>query len=725
MDEYSRQFKNDFIKQIGLGIHISKTYPKGHPSLQPVVQRLRILLKEMPIEQESLSCVIIEDVIMIGEDRFDSKNLPLIKSLVKRFDQLGVKSITINVDTSEDDIKEFFTAMAATPADISDYGDIVALMHARGVVGIQVNKFRVGVVATDQEAQVLNWEQFLESFTLGQPAMSEEDRVKELSSFLAGLGLAGSEAAEVQTSKIAAGLEKLALVIADQYGEDRWDEYSMVFSRMLSALSPNIKKNIVRFKTENRKLAMLFKNLMPTMDDEDIIDIITQKAKEKSPGTEQEIIDILKNVTGSRLPGILSTLRVNVPQLDFETIVSRLMTEMKSVKGEKAADKFLAKNLETEMRSIFPRLRDSSEGVRIKAIGELMKYVDRVFEKENHDLVRLLVDRFDTMADAETNITTFGHIIEALKALYFKSQELKLDDLVRFISKKFSKHLLRKDIALVEKKKAVIRTIADIKDESYVPELVSLLWDPGTFAEAREALIALSEYSVPLLISTLKETEDRGVRMKIIDVLKRTGEKTIPEIVKMLSDPEWYIRRNGVYILGEIIAVSTVDDIGSLLDDEVEQVQTEVVDSMVKIGGDKARDYIKKALKSTYRSVVLEAMVNLETADVKDMLPEVAAWLSSRKGIPSSKEEVFRRRVIDVLTRFGGDEIVDNLVSLLSEKALFKGDLLLPTKESALNALAKIGTEKAMAALKEAAQHKDNFVAATAEEILRRYEGTT
>ena len=298
MADYSTPYLNDLIKQIGLGMNISKTYPRGHPSLIPVVQRLRILLKEIPIEEESISLVVVEDIIMIGQQRFDSKRLPIIKNLVQRFNQLGVKSVTFSVDLAEDDLREYFSAMAATPADIADYGDIVALMRVKGVKSIIVNKFRVGVISSDKEGKSMDWEQFLESLSGAQATMTDEERVKELSSFLTSIGIAGTEAPTVQTGKIVGGLEKLALMVADQYGEDRWAEYSMVFSRMLSALSPTIKKNVVKYRTENKKLGVLFKSLIPTMSDEDIIDIVSTKAKDKSPEAEQEIIDILKGVTG-------------------------------------------------------------------------------------------------------------------------------------------------------------------------------------------------------------------------------------------------------------------------------------------------------------------------------------------------------------------------------------------------------------------------------------------
>lgn len=721
MSEKTIQFHGDLIKQIGLGINIARTYPKGHPSLLPVVQRLRILLREIPIEEESVSLVVIEDVIMIEDVRFDSKKLPIVSSLVHRFNQLDVKSITFSTDTTEGDIKEFFDAMAASRADITDYGDIVALIKAKGILGIKVNKFRVGVISTDQEQQTMNWEQFLESLT-DTRTVTEEERVKELSTFLAGIGIAGNEPTEVQTSKIVAGLEQLALMVADQYGEQRWDEYSIVFSRMLAALSPTIKKNVVRYRTENKKLASLFRNLIPTLTDEDLIDIISTRAKEHSPNIENEVVDILKNVTGSRLPGLLSTLRVNVPELDFEKVASRLMGEMKVTRGEKEADKFLGKNLETQMRALFPKLRDDSHEERIRAVTHLMELSAKIFEAEKYDLLKLLVDRLDTMADAETDIDAFKKVFDSIKDLYKRSQNLKQDDIVQFTSRKFGKHLLRKDAALLERKKIVIRTINELKDQNYVPELISLLWDPGTFTEAREALASLAEFSIPLLLDTLRDTEDRGVRMKIIDVLVRIGHLAIPEIMKFLAAPEWYVRRNGIFILGQMEVAGSVDKIGALIDDEEMQVQLAVIEALKRIGGDKTKPYIEKGLNSHHKQVVLEAMQNVDKEIARKRLGEVLQWLKSRRGIPDKKEEELRSQAAVVVGLLGDDSVIDHLVEVIHEKAFFKGKVLEITKQAALMALAQIGTEKALRVLRDAAAEKDHFISKTAQNILRKIE---
>uniref|UniRef100_A0A7C4TGF0 HEAT repeat domain-containing protein n=1 Tax=candidate division WOR-3 bacterium TaxID=2052148 RepID=A0A7C4TGF0_UNCW3 len=713
------EFYNDFIKQIGLGINISKLYPRGHPSLIPVVQRLKLLLKELPLEKESLSVVVIEDVLMIDEQRFESKKLPIVKSLVDRFSQVGVKSITFDVDTSEDDLSGFFLAMAATPAEISDYGDIAALLRAKGILKIKINKYRVGVVSSDEEIKEINWEKFLESI-ISYKEFTEEDKIKQLGNFLAGVGVVGSEPPDIQTNKVIAGLEKIALTIADQYGEERWNEYSIVFSRILAVLSPVIKKNIIRYRTENKKLAALFKSLIPTMPDEDIIDIIATKAKEKGPNSEDEIVDILRGITGTRLPNILSTIRVNLPELNFERIVSRLMAELKTVDGTEAADKFMSKNLEVEMRSFFPKLREKSIQERTKAVEDLLDFSKKLFAAKNYELLRILIERYDSMSDAEEDLSVFKKVIEAMKVISQRAQELGVEDLVQFISKKFSRHLIRREKIFIDKKKIVISAIGELKDQNYLAELVSLLWDPGTFAEAREALISMADFSLPVLLESLKETEDRSVRMKIIDVIIKIGERSIPGVVKLLSASDWFIRRNALYILGELKAHQAIDEIGKLLEDKNEEVQLEAISALSKIGVEKAKEYIKNGLNSHFPRVVISAMRNLDREEVKPKLLEVTQWLKRKKGVPDEKEENFRIEVINLLGEVGDDSVVDALSEILNEKALFKGDLLLATKEAVLHSLARIGSEKARSTLQEATRHREQFVSATARSILER-----
>uniref|UniRef100_A0A7V1EHE8 HEAT repeat domain-containing protein n=1 Tax=candidate division WOR-3 bacterium TaxID=2052148 RepID=A0A7V1EHE8_UNCW3 len=180
------------------------------------------------------------------------------------------------------------------------------------------------------------------------------------------------------------------------------------------------------------------------------------------------------------------------------------------------------------------------------------------------------------------------------------------------------------------------------------------------------------------------------------------------------------MKRNGIYILGELKVRSTIEHLGRLLEDKDERMQLAAIESLNKIGGEGVYEYIKLGLKSTHRSVVILTMKSLPREDVKDKLLEVATWLKQRKSIPDEKEEQFRRSIIEVLGEKDDDTILEYLTAILEEKPFFKGELIQATKLSVLNAIAKIGTPKAIEILNNIANQKDPVLASTGRELLRK-----
>ncbi len=720
MEEHVLNLYTDLLKLLRMGVYLARTYPQGHPSMKRTTQRIRALFDEIRIEKRVVTIVVIESVLTIEDARFDSIKMSIVKYLVDRFNQLGVKSITFNTEVSESDLYEFFSIMALQPSDIDDYGDINAVLQSHHITGIKVNIYRVGVVSSDDEFRELDWENFLESIITAEAPKTDEERLKELGNFLGVLGVTSDDPTEVQTEKVLGGLEKLALMIADRYGEERWNEYSLVFSRLLAILSPSVKKNIVKYRTENAKLAEMFRKLVPTMDDEDIVDIVMTISKRKTGNPENDLADLLQNVASTKLPSILTTVGSREPDYYTSDFVDRLMKKIKAKRSPEGAAKYTIKNLEMEMKSHFPALRSEAPEQRINSVDALIEFADRLFEAESYDLICQMANRLDAMAEAESDLNTFAKAIDAMKTLYIKARDRNNTEVMTFIAKKFAKYLMRKDTIFLERKRCVIKAIGETRDPTYIPELVSSLWAAGTYGEAREALIALAEHSAPLLIQTLRETDDYSVRMKILDILKRMSDKAIPEILNLLQAEEWYARRNGVFILGELKAESTVDRIGALINEDMEQIQLEVVASLSKIGGQKAKTYLKKMLHSKYRQVTIEAMKHLDAEDFKNKLPEVLGWLKRTKTIPNEIDEQFRSAVILALAKSKEESVVNALISVVKERAWFKGNLLLPTKAAALTALAQISTPKAMQTLQRAANSRNRFIAATAQDVLQR-----
>jgi len=464
----------------------------------------------------------------------------------------------------------------------------------------------------------------------------------------------------------------------------------------------------------------MFRKLVPTMDDEDIVDIVMTIAKKKGANAEKEVVDILQNVAGNKLPGILTTLGSRAPEYYTNEFVDRLMKRVKAGKSPESATKYAIKNLEMEMKSHFPTLRSESPEERVNAVDSLVEFADRLFDADSIELVCLMANRLDAMAEAEADLNTFAKAIDAMKVLYIKARDRGNTEVMEFIAKKFAKYLMRKDAIFLERKRFVIKAIGETRDPTYIPELVSSLWAAGTYGEAREALITLADQSAPLLVQTLRETDDYSVRMKILDILKRMSDKAIPETLNLLRAEEWYARRNGIFILGELKADSTVDDIGALIEEDIEQVQLEVVASLGKIGGSQSKEYLKKALNSKYPQVTLEAMKHLDADDFKSKLPKVLRWLKRNTRIPNDIDEHFRVNVIQALTKSKEESVVNALIGIIRERALFKGYLLTPTKAAALNALASIGTAKAMQMLQKSANSRNRVIAMTAQDVLQR-----
>ncbi len=727
MSELSKDLLLNIVKQIGLGINFCRSYPKGHPGIEPIIAKALTLFKEIPSDRSEIAMCMIENIILFEGERFEPDRLPIVKSIGTVFGKLGVRSASFNVDLNTDDLKAFFYAMASTPADLQDYGDVAAILDAQGTERIKVNELEYGIVSAKGGKVKIDWEVFLKTLRASNILVSEEDTQQELVKFLSDVvGLKGGEPDELQAKMITNTLEKLCNFVTEKFGAENWGEYSLIFTRILATLSPNIKSRVAGIKTENKRLAELIRNILPTLSDETLLEVISSRALASEEGLpEPDVLEVLKKLTGPRLATLLPQLKDKLPKKALDEITLVLSQATKPVEAELQFDTASHEELEKELRKFFPALREPALDVRVKAIEDIMNFSEKLFSIKQLELIKLIVDRFDSYSDSEKDVTGFAKVLEALKDLYLKAKKAGFRDIYVSISNRMGKHLLRTGKELVDRKKIVINKIGEMQDLNYLTDLISVLWEPGTFNEAREALIKFSNEAVDPLIGVLKDAEDRSVRMKILDVLLKMGKIIVPSVVKLLSDEEWYVRRNGLYLLGELKETETVDEIGRLVTDENEQVQLEAVRALTRMEQEKTKPYLVEALKSKFYPVVLETVQHLPREEVKPVMPNLLKLLERRKRIPDKKEEEQRRNVILIIGRIGDDDIIENLLRVIKERSLIGSDLLLSTKEAAIEALQAIGSDKAIEALVQLAESSDAEIAALAQDGLDKIKKRT
>ncbi len=722
MSTLSRELLIEIVKQIGIGINFCRSYPKDHPGLEPIVSRLLGLFKEIPSDRSEISFCLIENIILFEGERFESEKLPIVKSIANIFNKLGVRSVSFDPSLTAFDIKAFFNTMASTQADLQDYGNIEAIIKSSGAEHIRLNELEYGVVSSKGGKVKIDWEIFLKTLHATKLAVSDEETKKELTHFLTDVvGLKGGEPEELQTKMIVTTLEKLCNVVVEKFGPESWGEYSLIFTRILATLSPNIKKRIAQIRTDNRRLADLIRNLLPTLSDDTLIEIISTRAMATEEETvDPDVIEVLKRLTGPRLVNLLPQLKEKLPLKVFEEITLLLSRVSGFQESETKVEDLSSEELEQELRKYFPSLRSPEVNTRLTTINSILEFTNKLIDLKRTELIKLVVDRFDALSDGEKEIQVFSKVIDALKQIYLKCKDVGLREIYDNISKRIGKHLLRTGKEFVERKAVVVNMIGEIRDLNYITELITILWEPGIFNEAREALIKFANDAVEPLLGVLKDAEDRSVRMKILDVLVRMGNVIVPSVLKLLGDQEWYIRRNGLYLLGQLKAEDTIDAIGEMIKDENELVQVEAVCALGNISGEKVKPYLREALNSKYLSVSLEAARYLPRAEVRSVIPRFLKMLERRKRIPDKKEETMRRDVIRVIGEIGGDEVIETLVQVIKDRSLLGTDLLLTTKEVAIEALGQIGTPKALDALNELALSSDEKIVSMVEGVITK-----
>jgi hypothetical protein len=207
----------------------------------------------------------------------------------------------------------------------------------------------------------------------------------------------------------------------------------------------------------------------------------------------------------------------------------------------------------------------------------------------------------------------------------------------------------------------------------------------------------------PALIQPLAETlageQDPRARRRIREILVGYGRRGRDAVQQLLNAPNWEVRRTAAYLLNEFGGTEDIAAIEPLLVDGEPRVQREALRAVLNSASEQAYAAVLRALGT---SDPASGALAAELTTLKD---ERAAPLLSYL-LPRIDRRAMRplfMTAIEALGSFGGTDSVDAL-----KYALHEGDFWSPfqTREhrtAAADALARIGSEDATQALREAA----------------------
>jgi hypothetical protein len=214
--------------------------------------------------------------------------------------------------------------------------------------------------------------------------------------------------------------------------------------------------------------------------------------------------------------------------------------------------------------------------------------------------------------------------------------------------------------------------------------------------------------SVEALKAVVAVEDDSLATTRAESVIAGFGVKSVTRLSSFVGDERWFVKRRGARLLGRIGTADAVPLLQPLLRQQDPRVAREAVAALGVIQDPAAARAIHTVLRAAtgeVRRAVIEALVAERDPRVVPMLVRIL-----EESEPLGQDHDVVLETIEALGTVGTDASVPSLVTMTKRKRFLGGKKLRALKERSVNALARVKTERAAAALKDTAENGDRYV---------------
>jgi hypothetical protein len=222
---------------------------------------------------------------------------------------------------------------------------------------------------------------------------------------------------------------------------------------------------------------------------------------------------------------------------------------------------------------------------------------------------------------------------------------------------------------------------------------------------------------IPALAEMLSSEKDARARRRLRDILVGFGAKGRESVQRLMSAPNWEVRRTAAFLLREFGGSEGLKELVPLLTDPEPLVQREAVQGLVLNGSDEASRTLLQAITSASgrsRETLLNELTSIREERAAPLFSYLVRHVDRRK-----EQQLYVASVV-ALGACGGPDSVEAL-----KFALHQGDFWSPRatrrlRLAAAQALSRIGTPAALEVLRAASARGPRGVRAAARRELSR-----
>ena len=659
----------ELVTEIQVSIRTVGAYPKDHPSVQKSLHRTHTILQNIFHLRQGITLTVGKDALVIDTHVLDKKNYSL-KQLAKHLKGLGIAYIHFSPGLSLDELYNFHYFTSSRRKDVSqeemrDTLDNFNLSHIHiGFLDYEAFSLEEGKTAIEIPQEDL-WETYILGIingTLKIEELSEEIEDVPLDTFADLMNIFGKRGIDRKSSQ-----QIVSLYINKFLQRPFFDTEMKKFLAFVKKLPSDLQEQFLSAVLETLSkdiiiTSKVFKNISVELITE-LFDAI-RSGKIEMPENLRNLLDVV--------------FHFKPKVVDEQTLDDNLIVDDIFLPSD-IADTFSSSNMKKALSDTF----------ETSASHEYQREIKQILESHASEIVPISLPDLKREIDDDHIERTFNHVILEIMSSDLISPT-EYEQFIESLKEQTTQFIVTGQYQQILRIKKLLQMnvdrnrFADITSETLryysTPDFFKAFIDSLRIMgrqsrdEAWQLCEDYGEMIIPFLLHALTNEETQSFRSLLMSLLRQFGDVLVPEVLRLLDDSRWFVKRNMLYLLNGYKNEDILPSVRQHCLHENPKVSFEAIKCLLSLNDHYGYERIREYLHTGRQADIDQAITLVNAYRVKETVPDLVQLLRDKSNKFSLSQKI---AIIQALGNTGDLRSLDAFREILSRKSffLFKGEI--------------------------------------------------
>jgi hypothetical protein len=699
-------------------------YPGSHPAIAASLSRLAQATSRLT-EGGPFRLLVRADTLLL-DGAMAAKPDPAVAELADVLYRHVIGALTVNAGADADSWRTLLLLLARTPEEVRADGGIAALWHTAGGPSLEIEEIDYAEVLREKQGQAATIDQILAAALSGPQLQLDDSAMRALVDIVGDPAKLDELMAQLETVtsgqsidvKTAAFLSVLK-GLADYVARTTPEKLEGIFKQMGHAAGRLSADSMLALLEQREKPDAMVGNI-------DVVRAVADRMTDQSVAqfvagsvvAERGATDRLAHAFQALVPEqdrqrqllALAETEVAASELGQDQSFSELWGNVEGMLTSYSDASFVSSEYGRELSNARDRavtVEGTSDDPPERVAAWLTTVSDGALRGlDHHLLLDLLVIEVDPLRWRDIAQTVVAHADDLVRVGYF-DQAWHLAEAV-----------VDQAAANPERQPHARAALDQFGRGSMMKHVTAYLRSTGDegYERFKRLCHVMGTAVITPLAEALSTEQDARSRRRLRDILIGFGAPGRESVQRLMSSPNWEVRRTAAYLLREFGGTEGLKELIPLLTDAEPLVQREAIQGLLLNGSDEASGILLRAL-ATASGRSRETLVN-ELLSTRD---ERAAPLFCYvvRHVDRGKFQQVYTAALTALGVFGGPDAVDALTFALRQGEWWAPLRTRRFRAAAAAALRRVGSPQAIDALESASGNGPRGVRAAARDALR------